>query len=134
MSDTDFEAFFTQREAAGEAYVNGNFSPLDAILPTDGDASFHSPRGDSVTGAEAVATRYRTDASSFAPGGKGRFEILQKGVSGDLAFWSGFQVATVKLKGRDELVEMRIRVTEAFRRINGEWKLIHRHADMGAKP
>ena len=134
MSDADFEAFFARREAAGEAYVTGNVSPLDAILPTHGDASFHSPRGDSVSGAEAVASRYRADASSFAPGGKGRFEVVQKGVSGDLAFWSGFQVATVRLKGRDEPVEMRIRVTEAFRRIGGEWKLVHRHADMSAKP
>ena len=134
MSDADFEAFFAQREAAGEAYTTGNSSLLDTILPKQGNASFHSPRGDSVTGAEAVAARYRTDASSFAPGGKGQFEVLQKSVSGDLAFWSGFQVATVKLKGRDEPVEMRIRVTEAFRRIDGDWKLIHRHADMGAKP
>ena len=134
MSDANFEAFFAQRQAAGEAYTNGNASPLDAILPRQGDASFHSPRGDSVSGAGPVASRYRTDASSFAPGGKSRFDMLQKKVSGDLAFWTGFQVATVKLKGRDEPVAMRIRVTEAFRRIDGDWKLIHRHADMGAKP
>jgi ketosteroid isomerase-like protein len=27
---------------------------------------------------------------------------------------------------------MRIRATEIFRRTDGEWKLVHRHADVGA--
>jgi ketosteroid isomerase-like protein len=28
------------------------------------------------------------------------------------------------------VVDMRIRVTELFRRVDGKWRLIHRHADM----
>ncbi|MDE2450569.1 MAG: nuclear transport factor 2 family protein [Gammaproteobacteria bacterium] len=29
-----------------------------------------------------------------------------------------------------QITNMRIRVTELFRKIDGEWRLIHRHADM----
>ena len=57
--------------------------------------------------------------------------MLQKGASGDLAFWTGYQVATVQIGDMPKPMEMRIRLTEVFRRIGGEWKMVHRHADMG---
>ena len=130
MTDSDFDQFFAQRTAAAEAYVSGEPTPLDDLVTRRGAATFHSPRGDTVSGADAVAKRYREDAASFEPGGTSRFEVLQKEASGDLAFWTGFQVAQVRLRGQDKPVAMRIRVSETFRRSDGEWKLIHRHADL----
>jgi ketosteroid isomerase-like protein len=125
----DFEAFMKQREGAAAAYVCGDPSPLDAIVSGDGAATFFHPRGPSVVGAAEVRARYDHDASSFEPGGTTHFEVLQSGASGDLGFWTGFQVAEVRLRGRDALVPMRLRVTEVFRRTEGGWKLVHRHAD-----
>jgi ketosteroid isomerase-like protein len=90
----------------------------------------HGPRGDTVRGANAVATRYASDAASFAPGGETNLEVLQKEASGNLAFWTGFQYATVHFAGRGRPVQMRIRVTEVFRREKGQWEVIHRHADV----
>jgi ketosteroid isomerase-like protein len=130
MTDSDFDQFFSQRTAAAEAYVNGDAAPLDNLVTKHGTATFHSPRGDTVSGADAVAHRYRDDAASFESGGTSRFEVLQKYVSGDLAFWAGFQVAQARLRGQDKPVDMRIRVSEAFRLSRGEWKLTHRHADI----
>jgi len=132
MNPGDFQAFFEERARAAEDYVNGGFERLERLLPAQGDASFHSPRGDSVRGAAEVARRYRADADSFLPGGTTEIEILHQAVEGDLAFWTGFQVASVRLKGAADAVAMRIRVTEVFRRIDGSWKLVHRHADMPA--
>jgi ketosteroid isomerase-like protein len=128
---TDFDEFFNaRRRVAAEAYTNGDSQPLDSLVTRNGAATFHSPRGDTVSGADAVATRYRSDAASFAPGGETALQVLQQGASGDLAFWTGFQDATVHLAGRDQPVTMRIRVTEVFRREAAQWKLIHRHADV----
>jgi ketosteroid isomerase-like protein len=130
-STTDFDEFFnTQRRPAAEAYTNGDPQPLEALLANNGAPTFHSPRGDTVCGADTVATRYRSDTASFAPGGETNLEVLQKGASGDLAFWTGFQHVTIHFAGRDQPVSMRIRVTEVFHRENSQWKLIHRHADV----
>lgn len=128
----DFESFFDRRTKAAQAYVNGDAAPLQTLLTPNETASFHSPGGDSVTGPKPVADRYVEDAKRFAPGSRSQLEILQK-AAGDLAFWTGFQNASMCLAGKDEPVDMRIRVTEVFRREAGEWKMVHRHADMAGK-
>jgi len=133
VSNLDFDNFLEQRTAAAGAYAAGDPAPVDALVAKGGAATFHSPLGDTVFGAAAVAARYRTDAASFKAGGGTRFEILQKESSGDLGFWTGFQVATVQFAGQDKPIEMKIRVTEVFRRLDGEWKMVHRHADVPQK-
>lgn len=129
MPTADFDDFMTAREAAAEAYVRGDGGKIDAMVPHSGAATFHGPRGDTITGGEAVAKRYLRDAGAFRDNGVSRFEVLQKGHSGDVGFWTGFQIAKVQIGDMPKPVEMRIRVTEIFRKIGDDWKMIHRHAD-----
>lgn len=51
----DFETFFASRVRAAEAYTNGEYALLAPLVAEQGGASFHSPRGDTVSGVEAVA-------------------------------------------------------------------------------
>ena len=129
MTET-FKDFRMQREQAAKAYVRGDGSKLDALVPHDGSASFHSPRGDTVVGAQDVAARYLADAKAFHSNGTTELEVVQQAHDSDLAFWTGFQTATVRIGDAPKPVEMRLRVTEIFRRLDGEWRMIHRHADM----
>lgn len=129
MADSDFDAFMAEREQAASAYVRADGSKVDAMVPHSGVASFHSPTGDTVEGAEAVARRYLDDAAIFGDDGVSRFEIIQKGSSGDIGYWTGFQIATVRIGTMPNAIDMRIRVTEIFRKIDGAWKMVHRHAD-----
>ncbi len=55
--------------------------------------------------------------------------MLQSAASGDLAFWTGLQQAEVHFSGHPSVVPMTLRITEVFRFEDGDWKLVHRHAD-----
>lgn len=124
-----FNKFLQRRDEIATAYVNGDGAPLEAIVTRVDSATFMSPGGDSVTGATAVAQRYATDVASFAKGSTSKLEMLQS-ANGHLGFWTGIQHAEVRLKGKDEAIPMTLRVTEVFRLEGGDWKLIHRHADI----
>jgi ketosteroid isomerase-like protein len=125
----DFDDFMEQRIAAAGAYVSGDASPLVRLLAVDAPATLFAPNGGVVQGATEVGARYVGDAHGFqAPGGT-RFEVLQVGASADLAYWVGLQHATVQTAEMTQPAPMKLRVTEIFRRENGAWKLVHRHAD-----
>jgi ketosteroid isomerase-like protein len=125
----DFDDFMEQRMAAAGAYVTGDASPLVRLLAVDSPATFFAPRGGVVQGATEVGARYVGDAHDFRGPGSTRFEVLQVGASGELAYWVGIQHATVQTSDMTQPAPMSLRVTEIFRRENGAWKLVHRHAD-----
>lgn len=125
----DFKQFMKQREEAASAYVRADAAPLGRIVTRTSPATFFGPQGDYREGAEEVSSTYEHDAKSFEPGGDSHFEILQMAASDGVAYWVGFQRATARMRGKAEAVPFNLRVTEVFRREDGEWKMVHRHAD-----
>ena len=125
----DFEEFLRRREDAAGAYVRGDAAPLGQLVARSSAATFFSPRGDYVSGADEVWSRYEQDATAFESGSDNRFEILDMGASGDIAYWVGFQRAHARLRGQADQVPFNLRITEVFRREGDAWKLVHRHAD-----
>ena len=124
----DFETFMEQRERAALAYCQGDAAPVNALSTNSNPASFFGPDGNVLQDADKIKAAYRDGASKFGPGGESRLEILQSGASGDAGYWCGLQHAEVEMDGKR--VPMTLRISEFFRRENGEWKLVHRHADM----
>lgn len=129
-SSPSFQDFMRTRERISNDYINGHPEPLDAIAAQRDPATFFPPNGSTVQGAQAVSRSQRAGASGFREGSTGQFEIMQSASSGDLAFWTGLQHANVRMDGQEERVPMQLRTTEVFRLEDGEWKLIHRHADL----
>ncbi|HLI97207.1 MAG TPA: nuclear transport factor 2 family protein [Candidatus Baltobacteraceae bacterium] len=126
----DFKEFMQRREAASAAYVDGDPAPLRKIATCDLPATFFSPAGDFVQGAQQVASRYAADAQSFDNGSDFRFEVLQMAADGEIAYWVGLMRGKARMRGKSEAISMNLRVTEVFRREDGDWKLVHRHADL----
>lgn len=125
----DFQEFMKQREVAAKAYVNGDTEPLADLSASESPATFFSPKGDYKEGADKVLETYKSDANAFEKGSETNFEILHMVANGDIAYWVGFQRASARMKGQAEPIPFNLRITEIFRRENGEWKMIHRHAD-----
>jgi ketosteroid isomerase-like protein len=130
-SDTDdqFDQFLSERHAAAAAYVSGDSGPLGKLVARQLPATFFSPRGDVTTGTREVWERYERDGAAFADGSTNAMETLDRAAGNDIAFWVGFQRSRARLRGREEPVDFDLRVTEIYRRENGAWRLVHRHAD-----
>jgi ketosteroid isomerase-like protein len=130
----EFRRFLQRREAASLDYVRGQGGSFQALVAEAGDASFFPPRGGTVHGTQEVAQRYAKDVSAFDPRTESsRFEIFHCAADGTLGYWTGLQHATVVMKGADKPMPMTLRVTEVFRKEGGDWKIVHRHADMLAE-
>lgn len=125
--DTGFDEFMRQRKAASDAFVNGDAGPLERISARQSPATLFGPRGDVVNGASQVIEANTRGAAQFEPGASNAFEVLHSASSDTLAYWTGLQRSTIVRGG--ERVAMTLRVTEIFRRDDGEWRLVHRHAD-----
>jgi ketosteroid isomerase-like protein len=125
-----FEDFMLRREAISNDYINGRPDGVLSILTTDNPATFFPPNGDRIQGATQVHAANEKGAEAFDEGSAGHFEIMDSGSSGDLGFWTGVQHAEMRMKGKDKAISMQLRTTEIFRRRDGKWTLVHRHADM----
>lgn len=105
----------------------------------NGDASLRSLRWshqDPVTlfgaaftqsGWRELAPTFDWLASRFSDGSYD-VEVIAAGASGDLAYIAGIEHSNVSIAGAPPSA-YELRVTTVFRREDGEWKIVHRHAD-----
>jgi ketosteroid isomerase-like protein len=128
MPDTSFDHFMRQRRHVAAAFVNGDPVPLREISTAADPATFFGPGGGVEQGAAHVLEINEAGSHQFH-GGTTELEVLHSGSDSELGYWTGWQRASVRVDGKTEPVPMRLRVTEIFRREDGAWKLIHRHAD-----
>lgn len=124
-----FEEFMTRRKQASDAFVNGDPDPVDKIATHVSPATLFGPSGHCIEGADKVNAANKKGAESFAPGGENHFDILQTDADTRIGFWAGIQRTTLTMKGKEKPISMNLRVTEVFVRQEGEWRLVHRHAD-----
>jgi ketosteroid isomerase-like protein len=124
----DFLATTLPRQLkADEALHNGDVTPrLETWSHQDPLTVFGALRG--ANGWDEVSQTFRWVASRFSNCTAFNFDLVAGGVSGDLAYTVGYERCSRSWDGGP--VESTIlRVTHVYRRENGEWKIVHRHAD-----
>jgi ketosteroid isomerase-like protein len=80
-----------------------------------------------VTGANAVREAFGRVAAWFSDCTDYDIELIAAGASGDLAYTVVFEHTSCSVEGVPK--QYRLRVTHVYRREDGEWRIVHRHAD-----
>jgi ketosteroid isomerase-like protein len=109
------------------AMGGGEPAPYAALWRDDDDVTLFGAWGSIERGQETVTTTFSWVGSRFA-GGPLVPDDHVVAWSGDLAYTVGFERGRVRIDG-GEPFDMTIRVTHVLRRADGEWWLVHRHAD-----
>ena len=80
------------------------------------------------SGWDEISGTFRWLASRWSDCTDQRLDLVAAGVSGDPAYMVGFEHIAHSVDGVP-VEPYTLRVTHIYRREQGEWKMIHRHAD-----
>jgi ketosteroid isomerase-like protein len=125
----DVDELVEQYQLALGEFVKGNPEPGKKLWSHREDVSLANPLGPPARGWEQVAQTMERAASNFRDGEDLRFENVAKYVTPELAYVVWLERVKVKLGGMEDFAPSALRVTMIFRPEDGEWKVVHRHAD-----
>jgi ketosteroid isomerase-like protein len=128
MNDRDeFLAWLgTRLKGAELALHNGDAEPRFAIWTRNEPVSVLGAWRSGV-GRDEVGEIFRALEKSFSDCTSYTHEVLAADVVGDMAYTAGIERTRTRVNGRRRDYELR--VTQVYRREDGEWKVAHRHAD-----
>ena len=116
----------TELFEAEVAVHNGDPAPRRAIW------SHHDPV--SILGAwmnahgqQELDDLFSTLGERFSDCASYEFELLSYDVVGDMAYTEGFEHTSASVDGEPR--SYTLRATQVYRREDGEWRVVHRHAD-----
>ena len=122
-----FADVLSREQAAGAAIYLGDPEPFKELWSRGDDISLFGAFGPCKKGwhqvgktVEWVASRYREGVVTA------EYEVVHEGA--DLAYTVGYETGDVVLDGAP-VTRQRLRVTQIYRREDGEWRLVHRHGD-----
>jgi ketosteroid isomerase-like protein len=125
----DFDQVVEQSHLALGEIVKGNPEPLKMMYSHQEDVSLANPFGPPVRGWEQAAETMERAASRYRDGEITGFENVAKYVTPELAYIVEVERYQAKVGGREDIAPVALRVTSIFRREDGVWKIVHRHAD-----
>jgi ketosteroid isomerase-like protein len=114
---------------AGLEITNGNPEVYKSLFSRRDDVTLANPFGPPVRGWSNVSATLDRAAESYRDGEVVGFENVSTVMGADLAYTVEVESYRARVGGADELTPVSIRVTSVFRREDGVWKLLHRHAD-----
>jgi ketosteroid isomerase-like protein len=125
----DFRTTTLARQAtAHDAMVQGDPAPFIQMWSQRDPVSLFGAWGPCQTGWEQLARTFAWVGSRFSEGTESASEVQVVGLGGDLAYTVGYETMVASIDGAPK-APMKLRVTHIYRREDGAWRLVHRHAD-----
>jgi ketosteroid isomerase-like protein len=118
-----------QFHLASDEFLKGNPEHTKKLFSQREDVTLANPFGPPAHGWERVAEVMDHAASQVRDGEFVGSETIAKHVTAELAYVVRIERAKAKVGGRGEITPFALRVTMIFRPEDGEWKIVHRHAD-----
>ena len=125
-NDPSFDAALERVRVAAAAMGSGDPQPYAELWAKRDDVTLFGAWGPIEKGHERLMETFRWVGSRFKAGALVPENVVVH-QSGDLAYTVGFERGEVLVDGGTR--PMTIRVTHIYRQIDGEWLLVHRHAD-----
>lgn len=129
MLASDLEKFIEQDHLALDAFVKGDPEPLKALYSRRDDVIIANPFGPPAKGWEKAAATMERAATNYRDGEATGFERISEYATADLGYTIEIERFRSKVGGGDKLVPIALRVTTIFRREEGAWRIVLRHAD-----
>jgi len=129
MLASDLTKFIEQDHLALDAFVKGDPEPLKNLYSRRDDVVIANPFGSPAKGWEKAAETMDRAATNFRDGEVTGFQRISEYATADLGYVLEIERFRSKIGGGDKLVPFALRVTTIFRREEGAWRIIHRHAD-----
>jgi ketosteroid isomerase-like protein len=114
---------------AGLEITNGNPEVYKALYSRRDDVTLANPFGPPVRGWREVSATLDRAAENYRDGEVVGLENVSTVVTPDLAYTVEVESYRARVGGGQELTPVSLRVTTGFRREDGVWKVVHRHAD-----
>ena len=118
-----------QHHSATNEFLKGNVLPWKKMCSHRDDVTIVGGWGGYERGwTEQVEKRYEWAAARFEDG-EVQFENISLVVTPELAYSVDIERSHVRLSGKEDVVPVALRVTTIYRLEDGQWKVVHRHAD-----
>ena len=129
LGDSLRRAIERHRQATTQGRNGDPTAFVDQLSPQDPVTLFPASQP-GQTGWTDVSQAIRRVAWVYSRSAVVDFDVVAAGLSGDLAYVVGYERAAASVVGGAE-ENLTLRVTQVYRREDGEWKRGHRHADPG---
>jgi ketosteroid isomerase-like protein len=125
----DVDQLIEQYYRAQGEFLKGNPESVKNLFSRREDVTVANPYGPPVRGRDEVAKSVEHASSLRSDGEFVGWQIVAKYVSAELAYVVQIERAEAKIGAREEITPYAVRATMIFRPEDGEWKVVHRHAD-----
>ena len=123
-----FPAAVARLHAAMGQVANGDIGAITALYSHGCEATSFYGWGGYKKGWDAVARRWDWAGQQFK-GGTVSYENITTVVTPELAYTTDIETFQARMAGMEGPTQWSNRVTHVFRLEDGEWRLLHRHAN-----
>jgi ketosteroid isomerase-like protein len=126
----EVDELIEQYYRAQRQFLKGNPETVKDLFSHTEDVTLANPYGPPVRGWEKVSKTIEHAASSRSDGTFLGWQIVAKYATAELAYVVQIERAEAKIGAREDITPYAVRATMIFRpEEDGEWKIVHRHAD-----